>query len=59
MKATILFAALVATFATANVIDNIKEAPTKMLEFVEDHTFTREEAAAISRKHKFRKATPA
>lgn len=58
MKATILLAALVANFATANIIDKAKEAPMKLLEFVEDHTFTKEEAEEISRKHHFRKATP-
>ena len=45
MKVTLLLA-LVATLVAANPLTDFKQ-------FVKDHTFTREEAAEITRKHKF------
>ena len=41
MKVITLFAALVATFATATILDDFKEVPMKIANFVEDHTLTR------------------
>ena len=48
MKVIILFTALVATLASASVFEQFSD-------FVKAHSFTKEEAAAIAAKHKFKK----
>ena len=48
MKVIILITALVATLAGANVLETFKD-------FVNDHTITREAAAAMKAKHTFEK----
>ena len=44
--------ALFTTLATAFDFEKIGD---KVIDFVEDHTFTRAEADAVAKKHKFRK----